>query len=77
MDIVKAGTESEGESCKMPRKGYKSITIPEHIFDYFNDDYQANKDAYAIRGVRSFSGYLTMKLNELIEQQKQAAKGNR
>jgi len=65
----------------MPRKGYKSITVPDRVFDYFKNDYDANKEAYAIKGVRSFSGYISRKLDELmtLEQKtaKQAKRGTR
>jgi hypothetical protein len=52
----------------LPPKGWKSVTIPEHVYKYFEEDYEKNRKAYALKGVRSFSGYLTMKLSELMDQ---------
>ena len=55
----------------MPRKGYRSITVTEKVFKYFKTDYEKQKDQLALKGVRSFSGYVTKRLMELMEQEKQ------
>lgn len=52
----------------MPRKGYKSITVTDKVYDYFYKEYVKVKDEYAIKkGVRSFSAYMTYRLSELFE----------
>lgn len=52
----------------MPREGYKSITIPEHIYTYFWQEWQKRREEYSRRGVRSFSGFVSMLLTEMLEE---------
>jgi hypothetical protein len=52
----------------MPRKGYKSITVTEKVYDYFYQEYSKVKEEYAIKkGIRSFSAYVTSRLSELLD----------
>lgn len=52
----------------MPRKGYKSITVSQKVYDYFYKEYVKVKEEYAIKkGIRSFSAFVSMKLSELME----------
>lgn len=48
----------------MPRKGHKSITMPEEDYRFFWDLWEAQRDDLKKRGVRSFSAFVTMKLYE-------------
>jgi len=59
-----------GTADKMPRKGYKSITVKQHVYEYFYNEYSKVKEEYAIKGVNSFSGYVSYRLSELLEQEK-------
>jgi hypothetical protein len=55
----------------MPRKGYKNITVSDKVYDYFMHEYVKVKEEYAIKkGIRSFSAFVSMKLAELLEQDK-------
>jgi hypothetical protein len=55
----------------MPKKGYKSITVKEEVYNYFYNEWLKVKNEYAIkRGIRSFSGYVTFRLAELLEKEK-------
>lgn len=48
----------------MPKDGFKSITLPEAVYQRFNNDYDNNRKDLAIRGVRSLSGYISHLLEE-------------
>ena len=50
----------------MPKDGFRSITIPETVYDRFHDAYTGNKADLAVRGIRSLSGYLTHMLEEVM-----------
>jgi hypothetical protein len=53
----------------MPEKGYKSITVKQEVYDYLMKEYKARKKEWLVKnGIASFSGYLTYRLNELMEQ---------
>jgi hypothetical protein len=55
----------------MPRKGYKSITVTQKVYDYFYNEWWKVKEEYAIKkGIRSFSGFVSMRLAELMEEEK-------
>ena len=55
----------------MPKKGFKSITVQEKVYDHFWQEWQKVKDEYAVKkGIRSFSGYISYRLSELMEQEK-------
>jgi hypothetical protein len=52
----------------MPRKGYKSITVRQDVYDYFFNEYSKVKEEYAIKkGVRSFSAYVSYRFTQLLE----------
>jgi hypothetical protein len=51
----------------MPRKGYRSITVPDDVFDYFKKEWEKHEEEYRRKGVRSFSGFISKKLTELME----------
>ena len=50
----------------MPKPGYKSITVSEHVYNKFFKAYDKNKKELEIKGVRSFSGYLTSMMEEMM-----------
>ncbi len=50
----------------MPKDGFRSITIPETVYDRFQDAYTGNKAELAVRGIRSLSGYLTHMLEDVM-----------
>ena len=50
----------------MPKPGYKSITVTEHVYNEFFKVYQKNKKGLEIKGIRSFSGYLTSMMEETM-----------
>ncbi len=55
----------------MPREGYKSITVKQEVYDYLMKEYQKRKTELLTKhGISSFSGYVTFRLNELMEQDK-------
>lgn len=51
----------------MPKIGFKSITVSEIIYDKFQEVYQKNKQSLAMKGVNSFSGYVTYMLEEMMQ----------
>jgi hypothetical protein len=50
----------------LPKPGYKSITVTEHVYKYFFKVYEKNKKGLEIKGIRSFSGYLTSMMEEMM-----------
>ena len=48
----------------MPKEGFKSITVSETVYKRFNDAYVNSKDALAVKGIRSLSGYISYMLEE-------------
>ena len=50
----------------MPKPGYKSITVSERVYKKFFEVYEENKRGLEIKGVRSFSGYLTSMMEEML-----------
>ncbi len=58
------------EGNQTPKEGYKSITVKTEIYDYYYNQYLKVKDEYALKGIHSFSAYITHILFQLIEQEK-------
>jgi len=58
----------------LPKDGFKSITVSETVYDKFFDVYQKNKEELLMKGVNSFSGYITYMLEEKIEKDKTFAR---
>ena len=50
----------------MPKPGYKSITVTENVYKHFFKVYEKNKKGLEIKGIRSFSGYLTSMMEEMM-----------
>ena len=58
----------------MPKAGFKSITVSENVYDKFQQVYQKSKDDLAMKGVNSFSGYVTYMLEEMMQKDKTFAR---
>ena len=58
----------------MPKAGFKSITVSETVYDKFQEVYQKSKDDLAMKGVNSFSGYVTYMLEEMMQKDKTFAR---
>ena len=58
----------------MPKAGFKSITVSETVYDKFHDIYQKSKDDLTMKGVNSFSGYVTYMLEEMMQKDKTFAR---
>jgi hypothetical protein len=50
----------------MPKPGYKSITVSENIYKKFFEVYEKNKKGLELKGIMSFSGYLTSRMDEMM-----------
>ncbi len=50
----------------MPKNGFKSITVNEKIYDKFYQIFFDQKEKLAMKGVNSFSGYVTHCLEEMM-----------
>jgi hypothetical protein len=56
---------------KMPKKGYKNITVKAQVYDYFFNEWLKVKKEYAIKkGIHSFSAYITYNLTRLKKDEK-------
>ena len=53
-------------SHKMPKSGFKSITVSEHVYNRFFETYEKNKKGLELKGITSFSGYLTSMMEETM-----------
>lgn len=58
----------------MPKTGFKSITINEIVYDKFYQIFFDSKERLAMKGVNSFSGYVTSCLEELMRKDEAFAK---
>lgn len=53
---------------KLPREGYKSITVPARVYKILYNEYMLCKDSLAAKqGIRSFSGYVTYRIGQLVD----------
>jgi predicted CopG family antitoxin len=53
----------------MPRKGYRSITVRDEIYQDLMKRYDENKEQLLRQGITSFSGYVTKFLYDALEKQ--------
>jgi hypothetical protein len=58
----------------LPKEGFKSITVSETVYDKFYDVYEKNKDTLVMKGVNSFSGYITYMLEDMMQKDKTFAR---
>jgi len=66
--------ENKLEESKLPKPGFQPVTVSETIYDKFQDVYQKNKEGLAMKGVNSFSGYVTYMLEESMQKDKTFAR---
>jgi hypothetical protein len=50
----------------MPKPGFKSITVSENVYNKFFDIYEKSKKQLELRGMISFTGYLTSLMQEAM-----------
>lgn len=50
----------------MPKSGFKSITVSEYVYKKFFDAYTKSRKDLEMKGITSFSGYLTSMMEELM-----------
>ena len=53
----------------MPRKGYKSITVREEVYEQFKQEWRKRKEEYVKKGITSFSGFVASFITELLEKE--------
>ncbi len=51
----------------MPKAGFKSITVNEKVYDKFYQIFFDQKEKLAMKGVNSFSGYVTFCLEDMMK----------
>ncbi len=61
----------------MPKLGFKSITVSEHVYDHFLSIYNSKKKELETQGISSFTGYVqylmkeSLRINKIKEENKQ------
>lgn len=58
----------------MPKAGFKSITVSEDVYDKFYDVFEKNKPELTMKGINSFSGYVTYMLEQTMQKDKTFAR---
>ena len=58
----------------MPKSGFKSITVSEYVYKKFFDVYEKSRKELEMKGITSFSGYLTSMMEELMQRYEVFAK---
>jgi hypothetical protein len=58
----------------MPKAGFKSITVSEEVYDKFFDVFEKNKAELTMKGINSFSGYVTYMLEQTMQKDKTFAR---
>jgi len=53
-------------ACKIPKKGYKSITVRDEIYERFKQEWSKNKSTYVKKGISSLAGFIAYLLEEEI-----------
>ena len=52
----------------MPRNGWKTITVPEYVYNRFKKEYDEKKEEYHLKfGISSFSAFIAKLLSERLE----------
>ena len=51
----------------MPKPGFKSITVTNFIYEKMHQEYIKVKDELSLKGITSFSGYLTLIFTKHLE----------
>jgi len=50
----------------VPPRGFKTITLPRDVVDSLKEEWEKRRDYLRRKGVRSFSGFLTMVFYERV-----------
>ncbi len=50
----------------MPKPGFKSITVSDYVYNRFFETYEKNRRGLELKGITSFSGYLTSMMEETM-----------
>ncbi len=50
----------------MPKPGFKSITVSQNVYNKFFHIYERKKNDLELKGITSFSGYLTSIMEEMM-----------
>ena len=50
----------------MPKPGFKSITVSENVYKKFFNIYEKRRNDLELKGITSFSGYLTSMMEEMM-----------
>ena len=50
----------------MPKPGFKSITVSENVYNKFFKSYEHSRSGLELKGITSFSGYLTSMMEEVM-----------
>lgn len=58
----------------MTKIGFRSITIPESVYERFSRDYQESKNDLAVRGIRSLSGYISYMFESRMQENETLAR---
>jgi hypothetical protein len=58
----------------MPKPGYKSITVSENVYNKLFGVYERSKRELELKGITSFSGYLTSMMEEMMNRYEVFAK---
>jgi hypothetical protein len=48
------------------KPGFKSITVSEYVYSRFFEFYEKNRKGFEVKGITSFSGYLTSMMDEIM-----------
>ena len=67
-------TKTEEEIAEIPKEGWKSITLPSEIYDVFYNEWNGHRHEYLLKGITSFSGFMTMLLAEPLQEFKKKSK---
>ena len=49
----------------MPRKGYKTITVREELYNELYEEYKKSKSLCLKKGITTFTGYIAYRLNNV------------
>lgn len=58
----------------MPKAGFKSITVSEEVYDKFFEVFEKSKPELMMKGINSFSGYVTYMLEQTMQKDKTFAR---
>ena len=65
-DMVTLISSVHYRTSTMPKAGFKSITVSENVYKKFFEIYEKSKKELELKGITSFSGYLTSMMEEMM-----------